>query len=104
MKAILAYYIGSKVQMLHDPIEVAAKFVQMPDADDGFHRFLQRLQRVAPVSPRFANVVSNRRSPGEHDVVRQGHVRRDNRAAARDELAPDFGGAARHEPGRIETV
>src|ERR1700737_4310615 len=90
--------------MFHHPAEVAAKLVQMPDADDGLHRLFQRLQRIAPVTTRFANIVRNRRSSGQHHVIGQGYVRGDNRAATRYELPADLGGAARHETGRVETV
>src|SRR6267142_1277303 len=104
MPDILPHRIPAEPQVLHHPVETAAKVVQLADADRRLHGLFQGLQGVSAVTARLADVVRHRRSPREDHVVGHGHVRGDNGSAARDELPPNLGGAARHEARRVEPV
>src|SRR5271165_5884876 len=104
MPVLLPYRIPADPQMLHHAVQIAAKVVQLADADHRLHGLPQGLQGISTVTSRLADVVRHRRSPREDDVVGHRYVRGDDGSAAGDEVSTDLGGAAHHEAGRVEAV
>src|SRR6202035_885060 len=92
------------MQVLHDTLEVAAYFIQMPDAHRGFQCFFQGLQRITAVGTGGRYIVGDGRPAGKRDIVADGDVGGNDAIAARDERPSDLGRPSHHETRREKSV
>src|SRR6266850_1314927 len=92
------------MQMLHHAIEILADFIEVPDAGDGLHGLLQRLQGIPPVRTGIGHVAGDGGTAGQDYIVSQRDMRGHHGIAAADELPADLRGSPHHEAGREEAV